>query len=222
MSPCGLYTNLAPLIEAFWLFVWTYFGNHSRLPFKHECFSCNAVLPVPIHKPRDFPREEPNLKPPPIPHNHMHFTPIAPRSTIQPNNSNRNQIPIHSKLLPFHIKGTDWRMMTDLFIIEWNSPHPALESLPQNGIERFQHYQLQCIHRANESDQWFHLRQWVQVAHTLQVLGYCAERGSTSLQQRSRLKNIDGKWDIEHRLAIDKISPNLFQHIDQTVFLPLN
>ena len=64
---------------------------------------------------------------------------------------------MHCELRTSHVERTDWRMMTDLFIVDRNSFDISLKSLTKNGIERFKHDELSCRNHRKKSDNIFDL-----------------------------------------------------------------
>jgi hypothetical protein len=64
---------------------------------------------------------------------------ITSDSCVQTYVNERNELAVNSEFWASHVISRNGRMMTDLFIVDWNSLDVALESLSKDGIERFLH-----------------------------------------------------------------------------------
>ena len=72
----------------------------------------------------------------------MSYSLITTNCRVNAHISEGYKLTMHCKLRASHVKGTDWRMMADLLIVDRNSFDISLKSLTKDRIERLLHEQL--------------------------------------------------------------------------------
>lgn len=79
------------------------------------------------------------------------YTLIATNCRVNAHISKGYKLTMHSKLGASHVKGTDWRMVADLLIVNRNTFDISLESLAKDWIEWLLHQQLKCWDSGEQS-----------------------------------------------------------------------
>ena len=77
---------------------------------------------------------------------------------------------MHGKLLASHVKWADWRMVTDLFIVDRDPFNAPLKSVSKDGIERLEQDKLAYWEIWEESDDAFDLNQRICICNWQKVV----------------------------------------------------